>query len=198
MSWLWYVLLIAAMLGSAFLNLLSLPGNWLMIAGAGVYAWLTRGRYVGLWTLVILALLAGAAELIEFAAGSAGARKAGWSRRAAWGALIGGIAGAILFNIPVPIIGTIIGLCLGVFIGAWLAEYTVEGHFHRSLQVGYGATKGRLIGIAAKVACSGIILGVVILKGAPVHSAKALPAQPPATLPAISDVLGIDASRSVL
>src|SRR4051794_26453771 len=110
MQWVAYGLLLLLCLGGIFITLLWLPGLWAMVLAALVYAWYTAFTYVGLWTLVILMVIAGIAELIEFMAGSAGAKKAGGSRRAAWGALIGGIVGAIVLTIPVPIIGTTIGL----------------------------------------------------------------------------------------
>src|SRR5881397_2303941 len=116
MHWVVYGILLLLCLGGIFITLLGLPGLWVMVAAGLVYAWYTSFQYVGLWTLLTLIIIAGAAELIEFLAGSAGAKKAGGSRRAAWGALIGGLLGAFLLTIPVPVIGTTIGLCIGVFV----------------------------------------------------------------------------------
>ena len=86
MHWLAYAILLLLALAGIFVTLLGLPGLWGMVLAALVYAWCTAWHYVGLWTVVALIVIAAAAEVIEFVAGSAGAKSAGGSRRAAWGA----------------------------------------------------------------------------------------------------------------
>ena len=62
----------------------------LMIGVVGVYAWLTGlNNYVGTTSLIVLVVIGLLAELVEFLAGSAGAKKAGGSKRAAVGAIVG-------------------------------------------------------------------------------------------------------------
>src|SRR6185295_16341719 len=96
-----YVLLLLVMLAGMFITLMGLPGLWVMIAAAILYAWYTAGHHIGLWTIVTLFVLAAVAEAIEFLSASAGAKKAGGSPRAAWGALIGGLLGALILTIPI-------------------------------------------------------------------------------------------------
>jgi uncharacterized protein YqgC (DUF456 family) len=167
LQWVAYGILLLLCLGGIFVTLLGLPGLWVMVLAALVYAWYTSFTYVGLWTLVILTAIAGVAELIEFLAGSAGAKKAGGSRRAAWGALIGGILGAILLTIPVPIIGTTIGLCIGVFVGALIGEMSVRDDAAHSIRVGIAATKARIYAIIIKLLFSIAMLGIAAIKAAP-------------------------------
>jgi len=167
MHWVAYAILLLLCLGGIFITLLGLPGLWVMVAAALVYGWYTSFHYVGLWTLVILAVIAAAAELIEFVAGSRGAKKAGGSTRAAWGALIGGLLGAILLTIPVPIIGTTIGLCIGVFVGALIGELTVRDDAGHSIRVGIAATKARIYAIIIKLLFSIAMLGIAAIKAIP-------------------------------
>ncbi len=117
-AWVSYVVLVALLLTGLVLNIVGLPGLWVMVASALIYAWVTGfGVYLGWQGLLVLTLLATLAEILEFLAGSTGAKKAGGSKRGMAGAIIGGILGAIFFSIPVPIIGTIIGACVGTFLG---------------------------------------------------------------------------------
>src|SRR2546425_11222876 len=105
MHWLAYAILLLLALAGIFVTLLGLPGLWGMVLAALVYAWYTAWHYLGLWTVVALIVIAAAAEVIEFVAGSAGAKKAGGSRRAAWGALVGGLLGGSLLHGPVAVSG---------------------------------------------------------------------------------------------
>src|SRR5215203_3550235 len=124
MSWVYYILTLLVMLAGMFLNIIGLPGIWLMIGVVGIYAWLTRAdNYVGTISLIVLVALGILAEVVEFIAGSAGAKKAGGSKRAAMGAIIGALVGGIFLSfIPIPIVSTIVGACLGAFIGAAIVE----------------------------------------------------------------------------
>src|SRR5947208_2986182 len=125
MDWLYYFILLLFLFAGLVVNVVGLPGLWLMVGSVWLFAWLTGvGHYIGhvtLWTLVGLALVA---EMAEFLAGSAGAKRAGGSKRAAIGAIIGALIGGIVLSIPVPLVGTIIGVCLGAFAGAAAAQMT--------------------------------------------------------------------------
>ncbi len=167
MHWFAYAILLLLCLGGIFITLLGLPGLWAMVLVTLIYAWYTSFHYVGLWTLVILIVIAAVAELIEFLAGSRGAKKAGGSSRAAWGALIGGVLGAILLTIPLPVIGTTIGLCIGVFVGALIGELTVRDDVVHSIRVGFAATKARIYAIILKLLFSIAMLAIVAIKAAP-------------------------------
>jgi uncharacterized protein YqgC (DUF456 family) len=85
--------------------------------------------------------------------------KYGGSRRAGWGALIGGIVGAIV-GVPVPVLGSIIGAFVGSFVGAALFEYTRERHAGIAVRAGWGAMLGRAAAAGVKIAV-GLVIGVV-------------------------------------
>src|SRR5436190_12632294 len=165
---LYYLLLLALLLAGLFVSILGLPGLWLMVASAAGYAWLTAGHYIGKWVLITIFALALLSEIVELIAGSAGAKKAGGSRRAMFGAIIGALLGGIFLSfIPIPVVSTIVGVCLGAFIGAAIAEFTGHGDMALSMRVGAGAAQGRFYGILAKLAFGLAIIVITLVAGFP-------------------------------
>ena len=162
-DWLYYVLLALVLVTGLVLNLFALPGNWLMLLAVAGYAWLTDWRYVGWISLVVLLVVAIIAEVVEFFAAGAGAKKAGGTIWGTIGALLGGLVGGLTLTglVPIPIIGTLVGLILGTFLGAMGAELLLgKGEVQSSAVIGVGAAKGRFWGTIWKLA-----FGVVILVG---------------------------------
>ncbi len=153
MAWLYYILLLGTYLVGLLLNLLGLPGLWLMVTAHAVFGWATGwGLYVGWPSLLILAGLGLCAEIVEFVAGAAGSKSAGGSRRSMAGAITGGFVGGIAFTflVPIPIVGSILGALVGSAIGASGLEVTRTRDWRTLTRVGLGAAKGRLIGMVAK------------------------------------------------
>src|SRR6478735_6535689 len=115
------LILAAVIVLSLILIVLGLPGLWIMVATAVVYNMIVPGDPIGWVSLIAVAVLALVAELLEFTMTGRYARKYGGSRRAGWGAIIGGMIGAFV-GFPVPIVGPVIGGFLGSFAGALVAE----------------------------------------------------------------------------
>jgi uncharacterized protein YqgC (DUF456 family) len=154
------------------LTLMGLPGNWLMVAAAALYAWLSPTGLTQLtWTTVIvMAALATAGEIAELAAGVWGARRAGGSRRAAIWSLLGSIAGALVgaaIGMPIPLVGpplaAMLGGALGALAGAALAETTRGEASGQSLRVGGAAFVGRLLGTGAKTFVATVLAVVAVV-----------------------------------
>ena len=186
--WLMYALLLAVCGAALVIVLWNLPGLWAMLLAVAIYAVLTHFAFVGLKSLIVLTALALIAEVVEFFASTAGAKR-GAGRGGLWGAVIGGIVGGICFTglIPIPIIGTIIGILLGTFLGAVLGELMAGSEVGPSLSVGVGAAKGRVIGTTAKVTIGVIMVLVVFWTALPIHArVKGVPvvAPPQKVLPA--------------
>src|SRR4051812_16112797 len=182
----YYLLLIVVLLGGLFINILGLPGLWIMLLGVIVYTWATGfGGEVGWATLWVLFGIAALAEFVEMFLGSAGAKKAGGSRRAMMGAVIGALVGGIFLTglIPIPIVGTIIGVCLGAFLGAGIVELMVRGgDIEGSLRVGTGAAKGRFLGLLSKLAFGALMLLIALVAAFPSRSSTATATTAPAPL----------------
>lgn len=165
MDWFYYLSLLLVLLTGLVLNLITLPGLWLMVAGHAVYAWWTA--HAGWPSVVAVLCLALAAEVAEFLAGAAGSATAGGTLRSTVGAIGGGLIGGIVgAPLPPPVLGAVAAACIGSFIGAAAMESTfvkrdvetATEHWQRAHRVGWGAFKGRLLGIILKT-----LFGVIIL-----------------------------------
>ena len=144
------ILFALALLASLLIIPLGLPGTWLMIVSAIGLNLLTGDTRIGTVSLIGVSVLAIVGELLEFSLTGRYTRKYGGSRRAGWGAIIGGMVGAIM-GVPVPLIGSMIGAFLGAFVGALVFEYTRQGADHRTAtRVATGALLGRVAAAAMK------------------------------------------------
>lgn len=160
-------LLVATQLLGLVLIPFGLPGTWVQVAGAGLYGYLTGFETVGWPTILVLLALAVVGEVVEFVLGGKYARKYGGSRRAAWGAILGGFVGALL-GTPVPIVGNVIGAFVGAFAGAAILELTTgkdwrNPEWRAAMRVGWGAFVGRLVATAAKSAVGVAIAAVAVV-----------------------------------
>ena len=140
---------------------LGLPGLWVILLGIIGYGWYTDFNPYGLWFLSVEIALAFLGELLESWVGFRFARRYGGSKRAGWGALIGGIIGAIV-GVPGLFIGSVIGGFLGSFLGATLFEYTNQWRAGGSLKAGWGAVLGRAAAAALKIGI-GVVMVVLAI-----------------------------------
>jgi uncharacterized protein YqgC (DUF456 family) len=158
------LILAGVILLSLVLIVLGLPGLWIMVASAVTYNLIVPGDPIGWFSLVAVALLALVAELLEFSMTGRYARKYGGSRRAGWGAIIGGMIGAFV-GFPVPIVGPVVGAFIGSFCGALVAELTGGASAGDATRVAKGALIGRAMSTALKIGI-GFTIGVWIFVAA--------------------------------
>ncbi len=169
--YLYALLLVVGCVVAWLLNLVALPGNWLIVGGAALFAWLlpiAAGRGITWNIVIVLAVLALIGEIIEFAAGAAGAAKQGASRRAialsVVGAIVGSIVG-IVTGAPIPVIGSLVmalfGGAAGAFAGAYLGEAWKGRDEPARTAAGRGAFLGRIWGTVGKFAVGAIMLAIV-------------------------------------
>jgi uncharacterized protein len=168
----WAFLFVLAVLAFWCMNLLGLPGNWMIVAATALYVWLMPENGNGNLRWLAVAIVTGLAllgELVELGASAASVKKVGGSRRGAILALFGSVVGAItgLFvGIPVPVIGSVIAALLfaglGALLGAMLGETMKGRSLEHSWNVGQAAFWGRLFGTAAKALIGAIMVGVAI------------------------------------
>ncbi|MEM8912173.1 MAG: DUF456 domain-containing protein [Planctomycetota bacterium] len=143
------------------LNLLTLPGNWIAVAFIGIYVWLgPQDGAISISTATVgwafaVALLG---ELLEFAAGAVGTKRAGASRRATLMAIVGSMVGAIaggIVGIPIPVVGPMLAALLfggfGATLGAIFAEWQDGRPWRENWRIGRAAFWGRTAGTVGKM-----------------------------------------------
>ena len=166
MLYFWSILLI--LLNSLWLILVffALPGNWLIVISACLFAWwLPEDNIFSIYTLVLITALAILGEVAEFFGSFAGAKKTGASFLGSIAAIVGAVTGAIAgtFIIPVPLLGTVIGACAGAGLATWSVELLKGRHHVHSIRSGFGAGFGELIGIVSKFAIGCLIWLIVAI-----------------------------------
>ena len=120
-----------------------LPGPFLVLGGALVYAWYTDFTVIS-WTVIgVLSVFALLSQLLDYLASMIGAKKFGAGKWGMIGALVGGVVG--LFSAGV------FGIILGPFIGAIIFEMIAGKDFRSSLKIGVGTLVGFLGGAVGKV-----------------------------------------------
>jgi hypothetical protein len=155
------------------LTLLGLPGNWIVLLLAALYAWVIPNTWrcdIGPKWVIALVVLAVIGEAVEFLAGALGTQQAGGSRRSAIGALVGSMVGGIVgatVALPVPLIGPVIGALVvggvGAAIGAVVGELSAGGQANRSWQIGQAAFWGRLLGTGGKTLVGAVMVAAVVV-----------------------------------
>ena len=151
---LWIISAILTFTGLAGLLLPLVPGAPLLFLGLLLGAWAEGFRYIGVWTLLLLAAMAALTYVVEFVASILGVKKYGGSRRAMVGAAVGGIVG-IFLGIP--------GILLGPFVGAVIGELSLQRSLDEASRAGFGTVVGLAIGVAGKLAIGITMIGIFLL-----------------------------------
>jgi hypothetical protein len=150
---LWALAVVLVVVGFAGILLPALPGTALIFAGLLLAAWADGFEHVGIYALVFIGVLGAASYSIDFVAAALGARRAGASRRAVFGAALGTVAG-LPFGIP--------GLILGPLAGAVIGEFSLHRDAWRAGRAGLAAWIGFAIGAAVKVALAFMMVALFL------------------------------------
>lgn len=151
---------VVAMLACLVAIPLGLPGLWfmvLLIVALALFGHLSWGFAL---TAALVALVVEVAEF--FIVKKFGAAYGG-SKRAFWGAVLGGMAG-LFVGIPVPILGPIITAFAGTFLGAFAVTWYETRSLEQSRRVGWGVLLARVVAVALKVGV-GMALLVTVAVG---------------------------------
>ena len=132
----------------------ALPGVPLVFAGMLLAAWANDFHDVSVWTIVLLGVLTLVSLAVDFFASLLGAKRAGATKKAMWGAAIGTFAG-LFAGIP--------GLLLGPFLGAVAGELVGGREWREASRVGFGTWLGIIVGTALKFALAFGMLGIFVL-----------------------------------
>ena len=150
---LWFVAAVLVVVGLAGTLLPMLPGVPLVFAGLLLAAWIDGFVHVGWPPLLVLAVLAALSVVVDIAASTLGAKRAGAGRAAMLGAALGAVAG--MFFGP-------LGLLIGPFVGAAAGQFLVRQDLVEAGRVGIGAWVGFLLGTLARLAL-GLLMVLVFV-----------------------------------
>lgn len=142
------VLIVGGLIGAI---LPTLPGIPMIFGGIWLVAAVDGYRQLGLWWLLLIGTLGALGVIVDFIAGTLGAKRVGASRRALWGASLGTLVG-MFFGIP--------GILLGPFAGALIGELSSGTSVLRSTHVGIGTWLGLLLGALVKLVISLVMVGL--------------------------------------
>lgn len=151
-SVLWWGLAFLLVIGGMAGTLLPiLPSTPMILAGMLLAGGLDDFQRVGWVTFVLLAILVVFSQIMDVVAGALGAKKAGASSLAIWGALLGSVLG-VFAGIP--------GLLLGPLLGAAVGEYLARQDAMQAGKVGLATLLGFILGAMAKIATALAMLGI--------------------------------------
>lgn len=151
MSVLWVVCVLCVGIGFVGAVLPAIPGPTLVFLGLVAGAAADDFQRVGWVTLSVLFLLTGLSFGIDFAATALGAKRAGASKLAIAGAILGSLVG-IAFGLP--------GLLLGPFFGALAGEWYARRDLRQAGKVGFATWLGTLVAAVAKLVLLCLMVGI--------------------------------------
>ena len=146
------VLVIIGLVGTV---LPALPGVPLIFGGLLLIAYQDGFNKVGVITLIVLGILAVLAFVIDYLAAVFGAKRAGASRLAIIGAIVGTLLG-LFFGF--------VGLIIGPFVGAVAGEFIARQNAVQAGKVGLATWLGIVIGVAAKLGIAFLMVGIFVTK----------------------------------
>ncbi len=150
---LWTLSIALILIGLAGTVLPALPGTALVLGGIVLGAWIDDFTRVGTGTLVVVALLAVLAWVLDFVAGLLGAKKVGASRQALVGAAVGTVVGLFM---------GLVGVLFMPLVGAAVGEYVARRDEQHALKVGVATWLGIMAGMLAKVVIAFMMVGIFI------------------------------------
>lgn len=148
---LWLLVALLMVAGLAGTILPALPGTVLIFFATLLGAWIDDFTRIGAVTLIISGMLMLLAQLLDYAAGVMGARKAGASKEALWGATLGTLVGLFM---------GLIGIFFMPFVGAVMGEYLARRHHGQSLKVGLFTWLGIMAGLLSKIVIAFMMIGL--------------------------------------
>lgn len=131
----------------------ALPGAVFVFAGIVLGAWIDDFTRVSGTVVIVTGVLMVLAWIVDYLSAVLGAQRAGASRQAVLGALIGTVAGVFT---------GLVGILFLPLVGAALGEYLAVRDMPRAGSVGVATWIGMIIGIALKLALSFVMIGLFV------------------------------------
>lgn len=138
-------------------------GTVLILIFSLIYALLTGFEIITAKVLIALALLCLAGEVFDYVFIYLGAKIGGASKKAAWGAIVGGLIGAAVSLVSYGV-GLIPLTLVGIFLGAFFVELNEKKDIFKALKAGLGSLVGRFSAVLFKALLGVIMLGIIFYR----------------------------------
>jgi uncharacterized protein YqgC (DUF456 family) len=150
---LWLVAVALMAVGVVGVVVPALPGIAFVYGGIVLGAWIGGFAEVGVGTVVVLGVLAAVGMIVDYAATTIAAQRAGASKQGLIGAALGTVAGVFT---------GLVGLIFMPLAGAAIGEYLARRDALRAGRVGIATWLGLVAGVVAKLGIVFAMLGVFV------------------------------------
>ncbi len=164
LGWIGLGFFLLVLLGGMLSIALGIPGTWIILLDAIVYAWLTHFNVLTWYGILFLFLLTIIGEALEFYLSIKGIKRSNPSKGVV---LVSFFCGFFLAIIMAPLffgLGAILGALLGTFGGAFLMEYLSQRRMGHAIDVGRKAFVGRLLGFLSKFTIATIMILFIVTR----------------------------------
>lgn len=148
---LWIIAVLLILIGLAGVLLPALPGVPLIFFGILLAAWIDDFQRISGLMIIVMALLAVSAVLIDYVASTVSAQRAGASRQGVIGAFLGTVLGIIV---------GLWGLLFMPLIGAVMGEFMAHRDIFRAGKIGMATWVGLFIAAVVKLAIAFTMIGI--------------------------------------
>jgi hypothetical protein len=135
-------------------------GTVLILIFSLIYALLTGFEIITAKVLIALTLLCLAGEVFDYVFVYLGTKIGGASKKAAWGAIMGGLIGAAVSLVSYGV-GLIPLTLVGIFLGAFVVELNEKKDVLKALKAGLGSLVGRFSAVLFKALLGIVIVGII-------------------------------------
>ncbi len=152
MTYFLLILLTILMFLALFLQVFSVPGNWIILLLLGIWKWVgpPSPELTGN-TFLIMVLLAAAGEAMEWGAQIWSGKRYGSSGLGNLGGILGAIVGAIVGMPFLFGLGALLGAMGGAFVGCFIVEIMRGRPGREARHAALGAFWGKLFGLCIKI-----------------------------------------------
>src|SRR3569832_944571 len=150
---LWLLSIALIVVGLVGIVLPVLPGTVFILAGIALGAWIDHFTRVGWFSLTAVTILAVLSWIADYLSAVMGAKRAGASKQAIWGAAIGTIVGVFM---------GFVGIFFMPLVGAAVGELMARRSHHQALRVGVATWVGLMLGMLAKFVLAFMMIGIFI------------------------------------
>jgi uncharacterized protein YqgC (DUF456 family) len=134
-----------------------LPGPVLVFAGAAL--WTSQsGQHLPAGALIALGVIGAVAWGSDWVLTTLISKKAGASWKTIVGAVVGGLLGAALLGLPIPVLGSLVGAVAGAVLGVFLVELALKQDIEPAVKTSVAYLTGCFVSRLVEMALVAVML----------------------------------------